>query len=114
MCPDAPHRESARIQNRSVQAAAANARGYDCQVARRFEFVPLWAAIPVFLVDAMRRVNCPQGGVVVERGIVEGFNNKAKLTMRKAYGFKTFENIQSDLFHQLGKFPEPESSHRFC
>ncbi len=26
-------------------------------------------------------------------GIVEGFNNKAKLTMRKAYGFKEFETI---------------------
>ena len=47
-------------------------------------------------------------------GIVEGFNNKAKLTMRKAYGFKTFENIQIALFHQLGKLPEPESTHRFC
>ncbi|RLT02462.1 MAG: ISL3 family transposase, partial [Planctomycetota bacterium] len=46
--------------------------------------------------------------------IVEGFNNKAKLTMRKAYGFKTFENIQIALFHQLGKLPEPESTHRFC
>jgi len=40
--------------------------GYDCQVARRFQFVPLWA-IPVFLVYAMRRVNCPQCGVVVEQ-----------------------------------------------
>mgnify|MGYP003457023698 FL=1 len=47
-------------------------------------------------------------------GIVEGFNNKAKLTMRKAYGFKIFENIQIALFHQLGKLPEPESTHRFC
>ena len=37
-------------------------------------------------------------------GIVEGFNNKAKLTMRKAYGFRTFENIQIALFHQLENF----------
>jgi len=44
----------------------------------------------------------------------EDFNNKAKLTMRKAYGFKTFENIQIALFHQLGKLPEPKSTHRFC
>ena len=50
----------------------------------------------------------------VSSGIVEGFNNKAKLTMRKAYGFKTFENIQIALFHQLGKLPEPKSTHRFC
>jgi transposase len=47
-------------------------------------------------------------------GVVEGFNNKAKLTMRKAYGFKEFETIQIALFHQLGKLPEPKSTHRFC
>ena len=33
--------------------------GYDRVVSRRFEFVPLWA-IPVFLVSALRCVNCPQ------------------------------------------------------
>ena len=47
-------------------------------------------------------------------GIVEGFNNKAKLTMRKAYGFKEFETIQIALFHQLGNLPEPNSTHKFC
>jgi len=47
-------------------------------------------------------------------GVVEGFNNKAKLTMRKAYGFKEFETIQIALLHQLGKLPEPKSTHRFC
>ena len=47
-------------------------------------------------------------------GVVEGFNNKAKLTMRKAYGFKEFETIQIALYHQLGKLPEPKSTHRFC
>jgi transposase len=39
--------------------------GYDRLAERRFEYVPLWA-IPVFLVYALRRVNCPQCGVVVE------------------------------------------------
>jgi transposase len=47
-------------------------------------------------------------------GIVEGLNNKAKLAMRKAYGFREFETIQVALFHQLGKLPEPKSTHRFC
>ena len=47
-------------------------------------------------------------------GIVEGFNNKAKLTMRKAYGFKEFETIQIALFHQLGQLPEPKTTHKFC
>ena len=47
-------------------------------------------------------------------GVVEGFNNKAKLTMRKAYGFKQYETIEIALYHQLGNLPEPESTHRFC
>ncbi|HEX9970632.1 MAG TPA: ISL3 family transposase, partial [bacterium] len=46
-------------------------------------------------------------------GIVEGFNNKAKLTMKKAYGFKQFRTIEVALYHQLGDLPEPESTHRF-
>lgn len=39
--------------------------GYDTLTERRFAFVPLWA-IPVFLVYAMRRVNCRRCGVTVE------------------------------------------------
>ena len=32
-------------------------------------------------------------------GIVEGFNNKAKVTLKKAYGFRTFNAMQIALFH---------------
>jgi transposase len=46
-------------------------------------------------------------------GVVEGFNNKAKLTMKKAYGFRTAEHLEVALFHTLGKLPEPEFTHRF-
>jgi len=40
--------------------------GYDRLPPRRFEFVPLWG-IAVNFVYAMRRVNCPECGVKVER-----------------------------------------------
>ena len=46
-------------------------------------------------------------------GIVEGFNNKAKLTMRKAYGFKSFHSIEIALYHVMGSLPEPKTTHRF-
>ena len=46
-------------------------------------------------------------------GIVEGFNNKAKLTTKKAYGFRTYEAIEIALYHQLGKLPEPIFTHKF-
>ena len=50
----------------------------------------------------------------ISAGIVEGLNNKAKLTMRKAYGFRTAKAIEIALYHQLGDLPEPEFTHRFC
>jgi len=49
----------------------------------------------------------------ISAGIVEGLNNKAKLTMRKAYGFRTAEAIETALYHQLGDLPEPEFTHEF-
>lgn len=47
-------------------------------------------------------------------GVVEGFNAKAKLTSRKAFGFRTFHAMQIALYHALGALPEPEFTHRFC
>ena len=46
-------------------------------------------------------------------GIVEGFNNKAKLTIKKAYGFKNEEYLQYALYHTLGRLPLPDFTHRF-
>ena len=50
----------------------------------------------------------------ISGGVVEGFNNRAKLTTRKAYGFRTFSAAQVALYHTLGGLPEPEATHRFC
>ncbi len=46
-------------------------------------------------------------------GVVEGFNNKAKLTMRKSYGFRTFRGIEIALYHAMGDLPVPKTTHRF-
>ena len=41
-------------------------------------------------------------------GVVEGLNNKAKVTMRKSYGFRTFRCLELALYHSHGKLPDPE------
>ncbi|MEA3465027.1 MAG: transposase [Thermodesulfobacteriota bacterium] len=46
-------------------------------------------------------------------GIVEGFNNKAKLTIRKSYGFRSDKLRDIALYHTLGNLPVPEITHRF-
>jgi len=49
----------------------------------------------------------------ISAGIVEGFNNKVKLTTRKSYGFRTYEAVEMALYHNLGALPEPNFTHRF-
>ncbi len=46
-------------------------------------------------------------------GVVEGLNNKAKVTMRKSYGFRTYPVLELALYHSLAKLPEPELTHEF-
>ena len=49
---------------------------------------------------------------LLSSGVVEGLN-KAKVTMRKSYGFRTFRCLELALYNSLGKLPEPESTHEF-
>src|ERR1044071_3471142 len=53
-----PRKGSAAICSRCHQPAA----GYDQLAERRFEFIPLWGFF-VFLLYAMRRVDCRRCGV---------------------------------------------------
>jgi transposase len=50
----------------------------------------------------------------ISAGAVEGLNNKAKLTTRKAYGFRSYRCLEIALYHTLGQLPEPKVTHRFC
>jgi transposase len=46
-------------------------------------------------------------------GVVEGLNNKIKVTMKKAYGFRTEKCLFIALYHSLGALPAPDLTHRF-
>lgn len=46
-------------------------------------------------------------------GVIEGLNNKAKVTLKKAYGYRTFRIAELSLYHVLGRLPEPKVAHRF-
>ena len=47
-------------------------------------------------------------------GAVEGFNNKARVATKMAYGFRSYDHAEIALFHRLGALPEPSwHAHRF-
>ena len=50
----------------------------------------------------------------VSSAIVEAMNANAKLAVRKARGFRTYEATEIALYHVLGALPEPEWTHAFC
>lgn len=47
-------------------------------------------------------------------GAVEGLNNKVKLVTRRSYGFRGTHVAKLALYHNLGRLPEPNLTHRFC
>ena len=49
-----------------------------------------------------------------EESVVEFWLWKpAKVTLRKAYGYRTFRIAELSLYHVLGRLPEPKLAHRF-
>jgi transposase len=49
----------------------------------------------------------------ISLGAVEGQNNKAKVVIRKSYGFKTAEILKIMLYHKLGKLEVPDLAHEY-
>ena len=41
---------------------------------------------------------------LISSGVVEGLNNKAKDTMRKSYGFRTYRVLELALYHSLASY----------
>jgi transposase len=50
----------------------------------------------------------------IDNGTVEGLNNKAKLVIHKAYGFRTAKNYIRNLYHCMADLPLPKTMHTFA
>jgi transposase len=49
---------------------------------------------------------------LISTGVLEGLNNKAKVTIRKTCGFRSYYRVlELALYHSLGKLHKPESTH---
>ena len=50
----------------------------------------------------------------IDLGCVEGFNNKAKVITKRAYGFRTYDMLKIALYHSLGDLPSLSSPTDFA
>jgi len=84
-----------------------------CQQAMRSRIEPMKKVAKTLRKHRELILNYFRARKRLSSGTVEGLNNKAKVTMRKAYGFRTFRATEIALYHVLGKLPEPQVTHRF-
>jgi transposase len=85
-----------------------------CRRAMRSRIEPMKKVARMLRAHAPLILNWFKARKEIGLGVVEGLNNKAQLTMRRAYGFRSFRKAEVALFHTLGKLPEPAFTHRFC
>ena len=84
-----------------------------CRIAMRSKIVPIKKVAKMLRKHKEAILNWFKIAPRLSNGVVEGFNNKAKLVMRKAYGFRTFGAFETALYHTMGNLPEPCLNHRF-
>ena len=85
-----------------------------CTRALRSRLAPLQKVARTLRAHEALILNWFRAKGTMSSGVVEGFNYNVKLSMRKAYGFRTYAGAEVALYHRLGKLPEPELTHRFC
>jgi len=84
-----------------------------CQQVMRSRIEPLKKVAKLLRAHRPLILNYFRARKEFSSGVVEGLNNKVKVTMRKSYGFRTFRITEMALYHSLGKLPEKELTHRF-
>jgi transposase len=79
-----------------------------CQRVRRSRLKPLKTVAASLAEHREVLLNYFRAKKAISGGIIEGLNNKAKVTFRKAYGFRTDKAREIALFPVLGKLPDPQ------
>lgn len=84
-----------------------------CTRALRSRIVPIKRFARTLRKHAPLILNYFRARKEISNGAVEAFNLGAKFALRKARGFRTYGALETALYHQLGRLPEPPSTHTF-
>jgi transposase len=84
-----------------------------CRKVARSRLQPLKKAAATLKGHRQLLLNYFEAKKLFSSGVVEGLNNKLKLTLKRSYGFRTDTARKVALYHTLAKLPEPELTHCF-
>ena len=85
-----------------------------CQRTMRSRLQPMKKVAKMLRAHRELLLNWFRAKGQVDLGTVEGFNNKARVTTKRAYGFRSYNLLELALYQTLGDLPEPEFTHKFC
>jgi len=86
---------------------------YWCYRAMRSRLEPMQKVAKMLRAHEPLILNWFRAKGEISNGAVEGLNNKIRVVTRRSYGFRTYKAMELALYHNLGRLPEPESTHRF-
>jgi transposase len=87
---------------------------YWCERATRSRLEPMKKVARMLRAHQPLLMNWFRAKGELSSGAVEGLNNKIRVVTRRSYGLRTYNVMEMSLYHNLGRLPEPESTHRFC
>jgi transposase len=93
---------------------AAGFLDYWCFRALRSRLAPMQKVARMLRAHEPLLLNWFRAKGEISNGAVEGLNNKIRVVTRRSYGFRTYHAMEIALYHNLGRLPEPESTHKFC
>ena len=85
-----------------------------CRRATRSRIKPMQKVAKMLRKHRPLLLNWFRTGRAFSSGAVEGMNNKAKVALRKAYGFRSYKSYELALYHTLADLPQHSLAHRFC
>ena len=85
-----------------------------CRRAMRSRIKPMQQAARMVRKHRPLILNWFRTGRAFSAGAVEGMNNKAKVALRRAYGFRSYKSYELALYHTLADLPQHRLAHRFC
>ncbi len=84
-----------------------------CAVAMRSRIKPLKKFVKTIRAHQPLILNYFKAKNAISLGSVEGLNNKLKVTLRSAYGYRSVNVLKIACFHRLGQLPTPDFANRF-
>ena len=85
-----------------------------CRRATRSRIKPMQKVAKMLRKHRPLLLNWFRTGRAFSSGAVEGMNNKAKVALRKAYGFRSYKCYELPLYHTLADLPQHSLAHRYC